>query len=125
MSADRRSNEKRRLVFLFILALFVFSPGCLPPGKAEKEPVETARTAPPPPKKKESPWVFLWVKTHRANLREGPGKKYLVITPIVKGARLIVLGKQGQWYLVNLRSASINGWIHESVVSDKEVPREE
>jgi uncharacterized protein YgiM (DUF1202 family) len=86
--------------------------------------VAQAPEKPPETPRKNSHWTFLWVKPRRANLREGPGTQYAVITPIVKGARLIMMAKQGEWYQVNLRSASINGWIHESVVSEEEVPRE-
>jgi uncharacterized protein YgiM (DUF1202 family) len=119
-------KDRKCLPAVIFLAALLLGPGCLAGGGLEPAaaPQANSTSEESKPSAKNSHWTFLWVKTKRASLHEGPGTQYYVITPIVKGARLIMMAKQGEWYQVNLRSASINGWIHESVVSEEEVARE-
>lgn len=120
---------KVRVSLIILLAVMVplSGSGCIIGGRPAPrlEPTEESADGETRTTERDSHWSFLWVRTRRADLHEGPGTEYYVITPIVKGARLIMLAKQGEWYQVNLRSASIIGWIHESAVSDEEVARED
>ncbi|WP_171016748.1 LysM peptidoglycan-binding domain-containing protein [Pseudalkalibacillus caeni] len=58
------------------------------------------------------------VKVDVANVRTGPGKGYNVITQLVKGAKLRVIGTRGDWYRVVLYDGT-EAWIGSAVVNFK------
>jgi curli biogenesis system outer membrane secretion channel CsgG len=72
------------------------------PAKAQALPAET------PP--------FVFVKISSANVREGPGSSFKVLTTVNKGAKLPVLERKRSWYRVKLEDGK-EGWIAHSVVS--------
>ncbi|RLA84406.1 MAG: hypothetical protein DRG40_05840 [Deltaproteobacteria bacterium] len=57
------------------------------------------------------------VQGARVNIRSGPGTTYSVITVVSAGQRLKGLGKQGDWYQVELPDGRI-GWIFSSLVTE-------
>ena len=54
----------------------------------------------------------------RSNLRQGPGRKYKIVTTLKKGSSLIGYSYKGQWLRVN-REAGNYGWIHQALVGGR------
>ena len=57
----------------------------------------------------------LIVAVSSANLRQGPGGKFDVLTQLTYGTAVVQLGKQAQWMKVRTRDGRI-GWIHTSLL---------
>jgi DNA repair exonuclease SbcCD ATPase subunit len=56
------------------------------------------------------------VTVNNANMREGPGLDFNVISRMTLGTVLIELEHQSQWYRVETE-AGLSGWVHESVTA--------
>ncbi|MFZ5519475.1 MAG: SH3 domain-containing protein [Candidatus Zhuqueibacterota bacterium] len=56
------------------------------------------------------------VANERANLRKGPGTEYVIVTEVEKLTPMTLIGEQGDWYKVRLKSGT-TGWIRKDLVS--------
>ncbi len=54
-----------------------------------------------------------------ANVRSGPSTNNEAIGQVPRGKAVHIYGKQGEWYKVRCDDPKIEGWIHESLLSDK------
>ena len=62
---------------------------------------------------------YLSVTTDNANVRTGPGTNYPVAMELFQGYPLKVLKQQGEWYKITDYEKD-TGWIHDSIVKDKD-----
>lgn len=88
-----------------------------------------ATTAPAAPAKPSPPPVegpayvsfpsgkVLSIKGSRVNIRSGPGTTYSILTTLTKGQQVKALGKQGEWYQVQLPDGKV-GWVYATLVSE-------
>jgi len=68
-----------------------------------------------------APPTNMYVHTELANLLESTSTDAPVVMQLKKGHYLIVLEKQGPWYLVNAhRTRGKTGWIHSSVIGSSD-----
>lgn len=89
----------------------------------------TAATTQPAPQTTESPTPTaegyvafpspktLVVKGTRVNIRSGPGTNYSILTTLSRGEEVKGLGKQGQWYQVQLSDGKV-GWVYATLVTE-------
>jgi len=64
----------------------------------------------------DTPGMYLIVKESVVNIRSGPATGYSIIAKVRAGDKLIVVKKNGEWYMVNLpdnRQGWIAGWLTE------------
>lgn len=54
-----------------------------------------------------------------ANLRSGPGTSFQVITPLLKGTRVLKKEQQGDWMRLKALKIKKTGWVHFTLVKDK------
>ncbi|RLB02449.1 MAG: hypothetical protein DRG55_02930 [Deltaproteobacteria bacterium] len=59
----------------------------------------------------------LSIKGSRVNIRSGPGTTYSILTTLTKGQQVKALGKQGEWYQVQLPDGKV-GWVYATLVSE-------
>jgi hypothetical protein len=83
-------------------------PGSAPPTPPSREPPSTERPT----------TSVLFVRVQRANFRQSPDGKALILAVLTKGTKLTVLEKSAQWYRVRLDDGK-EGWVAESVTSTK------
>jgi curli biogenesis system outer membrane secretion channel CsgG len=58
------------------------------------------------------------LKGSKINVRTGPGKDYPLLTTVEGGLKAKAIGKQGEWYQLQLPDGRI-GWVHKSLVIEK------
>lgn len=91
------------------------------PAAPATAPVAPARPSPSPAE--EATYVsfpsgkLLSIRGNRVNIRSGPGTTYPVLTTLSKGQRVKALGKQGEWYQVQLADGRV-GWVYATLVSE-------
>ena len=88
---------------------------------ATTAPAASAKPSPPPA---EGPAYVsfpsgkvLSIKGSRVNIRSGPGTTYSILTTLTKGQQVKALGKQGEWYQVQLPDGKV-GWVYATLVSE-------
>ncbi|RLA81068.1 MAG: hypothetical protein DRG33_01215 [Deltaproteobacteria bacterium] len=59
----------------------------------------------------------LTIKGRRVNIRSGPGTSYSVLTTLSQGQQVKGLGKQGDWYQIQLPDGRV-GWVYATLVSE-------
>ena len=86
------------------------------PPAAEGNSGQTAEDKPPV--------VAVTIGSSAVNLRSGPDTTYSVVDQAKPGETLTVLGKQGDWYLVNrgIRNAWAAGWVVELIREGEAIP---
>jgi len=57
------------------------------------------------------------IKGSRVNIRKGPGTNYAVLTILKAGEPVKALGKQGDWYQVQLQDGRV-GWVYGTLVRE-------
>jgi TPR repeat protein len=59
-------------------------------------------------------WI---VKSEKANVRKGPGKKHAVQFVLTKDQKLYELGRSAKWLKVGVDGDTRHGWLHQSLLS--------
>ena len=58
----------------------------------------------------------VYVRGAKANIREGAGTQYTIITTATKGDSFIAIGENGEWYHLNLPNGQ-EGWVSKSLIT--------
>jgi uncharacterized protein YgiM (DUF1202 family) len=84
-------------------------------------PVVTQESVPVSPSATYEPFVnpkVVELKGSKINVRTGPGKDYPLLTTVEGGLKAKAIGKQGEWYQLQLPDGRI-GWVHKGLVIEK------
>jgi len=60
-------------------------------------------------------WV---VKSEKANVRKGPGKKHPVQFVLKREQKLYELDRSGKWLMVGIDGDARHGWLHQSLLTE-------
>lgn len=64
---------------------------------------------------------FYIVKMKTANIREEPSITAKIVTKVIQGTKIRIIGMEGEWYevLIDDNSRLLKGYIHKSIVDNK------
>ena len=62
-------------------------------------------------------WV---VKSEKANVRKGPGKKHAVKFVLKREQKIYELDRTGKWFMVGIDGEARHGWLHQSLLTKAE-----
>jgi len=83
------------------------------PTQVSTQPASTTQTS---LKTQETEPRIVYVKWPKISLREGPGPEFKILTEVVKGTGLAVIGENGPWFKVRLEDGR-EGWVGKATTS--------